>query len=218
MEKVFSFLQMQICSKPIEQLQAREISASLPTSSFLSWISYLAAVHGAGLGYFAFFGGFHISFIDCDNERKNCYSGVALISSLNNKICAREIFIFFHVVRLASLWSGSSYISWIYIQHQKKLLKKAEKWKNTQATLGQTRQRYWWGEEDVGRFHHRRGEAVANLSWGIQQRAEQLYLIYTKPSTAEWPGDNFWGILLLKPDFLYGCEGTTMGSHPAQPG
>lgn len=64
---------------------------------------------------FAFLGVFHTSLIDCDSKRKNCYSGAALASSLNNKICACEVFIIFHVVYLASLWSGSSYISWIHI-------------------------------------------------------------------------------------------------------
>lgn len=66
-------------------------------------------------------------------------------------------------------------------------------------------------------FHQRSSEAIVNLSCGIQQRAEQLCLIYTKPSSAEWPGDTLWHIL-LKTDFLHGCEGMAMRSHPAQPG
>lgn len=55
-------------------------------------------------------------------------------------------------------------------------------------------------------FHHRRSESTVNWSCGIQQRAEQLCLIYTKPSSAEWLGDHFWDVLLLKADFLHGYE------------
>lgn len=67
-------------------------------------------------------------------------------------------------------------------------------------------------------FHHRRSESTVNWSCGIQQRAEQLCLIYTKPSSAEWLGHHFWDVLLLKADFLHGYEGMAMRSHPAQPG
>lgn len=55
-------------------------------------------------------------------------------------------------------------------------------------------------------FHHRRSESTVNWSCGIQQRAEQLCLIYTKPSSAEWLGDHFWDVLLLKADFLHDYE------------
>lgn len=55
-----------------------------------------------------------------------------------------------------------------------------------------------------GMFHQRSSEAIVNLSCGIQQRAEQVCLIYTKLSSAEWLGDNSWDILLLKQTFLWG--------------
>lgn len=70
-EKVFSFLWMKVCSKHMEQLQARGISASLPTPSFSPWASYPAADHWVGLAFFAFLGVFHTSPTECNNERKN---------------------------------------------------------------------------------------------------------------------------------------------------
>lgn len=70
-EKVFSFLWMKICSKHMEELQAHRTSASLPTSSFSPWASYLAAGRWVGLGSFPFLSIFHISPTECGSDRKN---------------------------------------------------------------------------------------------------------------------------------------------------